>query len=189
MVPLQYHWHWKVFSEEVSHWFPPKQTWDHTIDLLPDTPKTLDCKVYPLALTEGDTLTKFLNEQLQKGYIQLLKSPYASPFFFIKKKDRKLWPVQDYWKLNALTVKNHYPLPLIPEIIDKVWDARLFTKLDVWWGYNNIWIQEGDKWKVVWTQSKHKGWSCGKYQRILPKHGVLSVSWTSINSSSRDSPS
>jgi len=60
---------------------------------------------------------EFLNEQLQKGYIQ---PSYASPFFFIKKKDGKLQPVQDYCKLNALTVKNHYLLLLIPEIIDKV---------------------------------------------------------------------
>ncbi len=113
MVPSQYHQHWKVFSKEALHRFPPKWTWDHTIDLLPDAPKTLDCKVYPLALTEGDALTKFLNKQLQKGYIWPSKSPYASPFFFIKKKDGKLQPVQDYRKLNALTVKNHYPLPSV----------------------------------------------------------------------------
>jgi len=79
-----------VFSEEASHRFPLKQTWDHTINLLLEAPKTLDCKVYPLALTEGDTLTDFLNEQLQKGYIRPSKSPYMFPFFFIKKKDRKL---------------------------------------------------------------------------------------------------
>ncbi len=85
---------------------------------------------------EGDALTDFLNEQLQKGYIRPSKSPYASSFFFIKKKDGKLQPVQDYRKLNTLTVKNCYPLPLIPEIIDKVQDARLFTKLDVRWGYS-----------------------------------------------------
>ncbi len=83
---------------------------------------------------EGSALTEFLNEQLQKGYIRPSKSPYASPFFFIKKKDGKLRPVQDYRKLNALTVKNQYPLPLIPEIINKVRDACLFTKLDVQWG-------------------------------------------------------
>ncbi len=76
-----------------------------------------------------------------------MKSPYASPFFFIKKKDGKLQPVQDYRKLNALTIKNRYPLPLIPEIIDKVQDARLFTKLDIRWGYNNVRIKEGDEWK------------------------------------------
>jgi len=69
MVPSQYHRHQKVFSEEVSHRFLPKCTWDHTINLLLDAPKTLNCKVYPLAITEGDALTNFLNEQLQKGYI------------------------------------------------------------------------------------------------------------------------
>ncbi len=120
MIPIQYRRHHKIFSKEASHRFPPKQPWDHAINLLPEAPKTLDCKVYPLAITEGDALTKFLNEQLEKGYIQPSKSPYASPFFFIKKKDGKLRPVQDYRKLNELTVKNQYPLPLIPKIIDKV---------------------------------------------------------------------
>src|SRR6266702_4603983 len=153
MVPTQYHRHRKVFSEEASHRFPPKRPWDHAIDLLPDAPKTLDCKVYPLALTEGDTLTKFLNEQLEKGYIHPSKSPYASPFFFISKKYKKLQPVQDYQKLNTLTIKNQYPLPLIPEIIDRVWDARLFTKLDVRWGYNNVWIK-GDEWKASFKMNQ-----------------------------------
>src|SRR6266702_1955405 len=60
--------------------------WFTAFELLPDAPKTLDCKVYPLAITEGDALTEFLNEQLEKGYIRPSKSPYASPFFFIKKK-------------------------------------------------------------------------------------------------------
>ncbi len=90
MVLQQYHHHQKVFSEEASQRFPPTQTWDHAIELLPEAPKTLDCKVYPLALTEGDALTSFLNEQLAKGYICPSKSPYTSPFFFIKKKDGKL---------------------------------------------------------------------------------------------------
>jgi len=83
-----------------------------------------------------------------------LKSPYASPFFFIKKKDGKLCLVQDYWKLNALTIKNRYPLPLIPEIIDKVQDTRLFTKLDVQWGYNDVQIQDGDKWKAAFKMNQ-----------------------------------
>ncbi len=69
MVPEQYQQHRKIFSKEASHRFPPKRPWDHTIDLIPEAPKTLDCKVYPLAVTEGDALTNFLNEQLKKGYI------------------------------------------------------------------------------------------------------------------------
>jgi len=62
--------------------------------------------------------------------------------------------VQDYWKLNALTIKNHYPLPLIPKIINKVQDARLFTKLDIQWGYNNVHIKEGDKWKAAFKTNQ-----------------------------------
>jgi len=78
----------------------------------------------------------------------------ASPVFFIKKKDRSLHLVQDYRKLNVMTVKNAYPLPLIPDILNKVSEAKAqyFTKLDVCWGYNNIWIKEGDEWKAAfWT--------------------------------------
>jgi hypothetical protein len=72
------------------------------------------------------------------GDIQPSKSPYATPFFFIKKKDGKLRPVQDYWKLNEYMIRNRYPLPLIPELIAKVQEATLFSKFDIRWGYNNI---------------------------------------------------
>ncbi len=98
-----------------------------------------------MARGEEDSLREFIKEQLEKGYIRPSKSPYASPFFFIKKKDGKLRPVQDYQKLNSLTVKNQYPLPLIPELIDRLRNATLFTKLDIRWGYNNVCIKEGDQ--------------------------------------------
>ena len=73
----------------------------------------------------------------------------ASPFFFVKKKDGGLRPIQDYRHLNAGTIKNAYPLPLINEIIDKLKGARIFSKVDVRWGYENIRIKEGDKWKAA----------------------------------------
>ena len=73
----------------------------------------------------------------------------VSPFFFIKKKDGSLRPVQDYCKLNDMTIKNRYPLPLIQELLDKLKGARHFTKLDVRWGYNNVRIKEGDEWKAA----------------------------------------
>ena len=73
----------------------------------------LDCKVYPLAPGEDKALQKFLSENLDKGYIRQSKSPYAFPFFFIKKKNGDLRPVQDYQKLNAVTIRNTAPLPLI----------------------------------------------------------------------------
>ena len=57
----------------------------------------------------------------------------ASPIFFIKKKDGNLHLIQDYHKLNVLTIKNAYPLPLIPDILNMVSRAKVkyFTKLDI----------------------------------------------------------
>ena len=104
IVPSQYHSHAKVFSEEAAHHFPTSREWDHAIDLKPDAPTTLDCKVYPLSPGEDDALQSFLSENLDKGYIRHSKSPYAFPFFFIKKKNGDLRPVQDYRKLNTVTV-------------------------------------------------------------------------------------
>ncbi len=94
--------------------------------------------MYPLNRNEQEQLDKFLNENLESGRICPSKSPFASPFFFIKKQDGTLRPVQDYRKLNEMTIKNHYLLPLISELIDKLRSAKYFTKLDVRWGYNNI---------------------------------------------------
>jgi len=73
----------------------------------------------------------------------------ASPVFFIKKKDGTLWLVQDYRALNAMTVKNKYPLPPISKLINKLRGAKYFTKLDVQWGFNNVWMKEGDEWKAA----------------------------------------
>ena len=110
IVPPQYHQHERVFSEVTAHRFPTSQDWDHAIDLKPDAPTTLDCKVYPLSPAEDIALQTFLSENLDRGYICQSKSPYVFPFFFIKKKNGDLQPVQDYRKLNAFTVRNTAPL-------------------------------------------------------------------------------
>ena len=141
----KYQQHAKVFSKEASQRFPPKRPWDHAIELKLETPDVIDCKIYPLTQEEDKALVTFLDEQLKKGYIRPSKSPYVSPFFFIKKKDSKLCPVQDYRKLNKHTIHNRYPLPFIPDLISQVQDAHIFTKFDVHWGYNNIRIKAGDK--------------------------------------------
>ena len=91
-------------------------------------------KNYNLTLEEQIKLDKFLKENLEKGYIRPSQSPMASPFFFVKKKDGKLRPCQDYRYLNDWTVKNAYPLPLISKLMDKLKGAKYFSKMDVRWG-------------------------------------------------------
>ena len=131
LIPEEYHRYSKVFSPTAAMRFPDSRPWDHEIELLPDAPPTLDCKVYPLSYGEQITLEEFLKEHLSKGYIRRSNSPYASPFFFVKKKDGKLRPVQDYCQLNKWTVRNTYPLPLIKELIIRLSKKKWFTKFDV----------------------------------------------------------
>jgi hypothetical protein len=102
-------------------------------------------KNYNLTPEEQKELDKFLNKNLEKEYIWLSQSPQVSPFFFVKKKDGRLWPCQDYRYLNNWMVKNAYPLPSISEIMDKLKGAKYFLKFDIQWGYNNVQIQSGDK--------------------------------------------
>jgi len=65
--------------------------------------------------------------------------------FFIKKKNGLLWLVQDYHVLNAMTIKNRYPFPLISKLVSQLHRAKYFTKLNVCWGFNNIYIKPGDE--------------------------------------------
>ena len=69
--------------------------------------------------------------------------------FFIKKKDGFLWLVQNYRTLNAVMVKNQYPLPLISKLVSKLQDMQYFIKLNVYWEFNYICIKPGDKWKAA----------------------------------------
>jgi hypothetical protein len=148
-IPEEYQEFSSVFDDEASQQFPPSREWDHAIELKPGAPDAMDCKVYPMTREEDRQLEKFLDEMVANGYIRPSKSPYASPFFFIKKKDGKLRLVQDYRRLNSHMVRNQYPLPLIAQLISDLAGTWIFSKLDVRRGYNNILIKEGDQWKAA----------------------------------------
>jgi hypothetical protein len=111
-------------------------------------------KVYPMTLTEQTEMDTFLEEALATGCIRQSKSPLRALVFFIKKKDGKLHFVQDYRALNAITRKNRYPLPLIDDLIHWLKGAHYFTKLDVHWGYNNVYICEGDEWTSAFRTNR-----------------------------------
>ena len=92
-----------VFSEKTHDQLPPHCSYDHTIKLHPNfTPKI--AKIYLLNPAEMETCKSFIEEHLKTRWIVPLKSPQASPFFFIPKKDRTLHPCQDYRYLNSHTI-------------------------------------------------------------------------------------
>jgi len=96
-----------------------------------EAPKELNAKAYAMTLKEEEALNQWLDEQLKAGLIVESKSRYATPCFYIPKKDGSLQLVQDYRKLNQVTIKNKAPLPLIGEVINKLKEARYFNKLDL----------------------------------------------------------
>ena len=149
LLPEHYRHYKMVFEKSASERFPTSRSWDHAIDLKTDF-ILKDCKIYPLSPAEQAKLDKFLDENLRKGYICSSKSPMASSFFFVAKKDTDaLRPCQDYHYLNEGTIKNAYPLPLVGELLIKLQGANWFTKLNIRWDYHNVWIKEGDEWKAT----------------------------------------
>jgi len=159
-----------VFGEKVLDGLPPQRSWDHAIDLEPNwKEKKWKQHIYPLNYTEQAELDKYLKEGLEKGHLQSSKSELACPFFFVSKKGGELRPIVDYRKLNDITVKNKYPLPLVPELIDKWKGCKFFTKLDVRSAFNNIRIKKGDEWKTAFITNQ------GLYKTLVMNFGMANA--------------
>ena len=143
-----------LFNKKKFKKLPEKCEWDHKINLIDEAPKELNAKTYAITLKEEEALNQWLDKQLKAGLIVESKSRYVASYFYIPKKDGSLWLVQDYRKLNQVTIKDKTPLPLIGEVIDKLKEARYFNKLDLIWGYNNVRIKEENEWKAVFLTNK-----------------------------------
>ena len=85
-----------------------------------------------------------LQELLDKGFIRPSASPWGCPALFVKKKDDSLRLCVDYRPLNAVTIKNKYPLPRIDVLFDQLAGAKIFSKIDLRSGYHQIKIRPCD---------------------------------------------
>ena len=121
-VPHEFRQYAKVFSDEEAQRLPKHQPWDHKIDLIPDK-QMRKTSVYRLTPPERVALKEYIAKGLKRGTLRRSEAPDACSFFFIDKKDGKLRPVQDYRPLNEITRKNAAPIPLIPDLVDKLLGA------------------------------------------------------------------
>jgi len=121
-----------------------RKVWDHAIDLK-ETFKPQNGRIYSLFKNEREEVQNFMEDQLRKGYIRPSKSPQISSVFFVGKKDGSKRIVMDYHNLNDQTVKNNYLLPLITDLIDNIGSKKVFMKMDLRWGFNNMRIKEEDE--------------------------------------------
>src|SRR5437764_12316774 len=112
--------------------------WNMVINLEPGKQPPSD-HLYTLSHNELVVLKEYLDEMLKSGKIRLSKSPAGAPIFIVPKSHgRGLRIVVDYCSLNAITIKDKYPLPLMTDLIDRVGKARWFTKFDLKNGFNVI---------------------------------------------------
>lgn len=153
-VPQDYVKWRKVFEAKGFDELPPERPWDHAIELKPGSKPYSATKCYPMTLEEQRVQAEFIEKNRRSGRIKTSKSEWAAPFFFTTKSDGTLRPIQDYRKLNEMTVKNKYPLPLISEIINRLRGSTLFTKMDIRWGFNNIRIRVEDQHKAAFLTNQ-----------------------------------
>ncbi|QRW24236.1 Retrotransposable element Tf2 protein [Rhizoctonia solani] len=166
-VPPEYHQYAKVFGEEEFNKLPPHRHYNIGIKLTEEGP--LNSPLYSMTDAESATLKDWLRDELKAGKIQPSKSSISSPVMFVPKKDGSRRLVVDYQRLNNRTKKNVYPLPRPDDLMAQLCGAKIFTKLDLRWGYNNVRVKEGDEWKTAF-QTKY-----GLYKSLVMTFGLTNA--------------
>jgi hypothetical protein len=133
--------HAAVFTEPST--LPPHRQCDHTIPLKPDATPPMS-RPYRVPHKQKDEMEAQIRELLASKVIRPSQSPYASPAILVRKKDGTWRLCVDYRKLNALTVKNKFPIPVIEDLLDELHGANIFSKLDLRSGYHQIRMATGD---------------------------------------------
>ena len=148
-IPPEYHEFAEVFSKKESDKLPEHRPYDHRIQLEEGATPPAAQPIYHLTPEELEVLRKYIDENLVKTFLRPSHSPCGAPVLFVKKPDGSLRLCVDYRGLNKLTIKNRYPLPLIGELLDRLSNAKYFTKFDVRDGFNRLRMAPGEEWKTV----------------------------------------
>jgi hypothetical protein len=147
-MPAKFHKFSKVFSPTAVDELPPHRPYNIAINV--EDGKTPPFgPIYSLLQPECAELFKYTEANLAKGFICRSESPAASPIIFVKKKTGELCLCVDYRKLNNITRKNRYPLPLVADLLNCVQGCKHFTALYLKNAYNLVRVRKGDEWKTA----------------------------------------
>lgn len=155
-----------VFAE--SQELPPARDCDHAINLVPDA-KVVNQRSYRLPHHQKNAMELIIAKMLHNQVIQNSISPYSSPALMVKKKDTTWRLVNDFRKLNAQTVKNKFPIPVIEDILDELHGAKIFSKIDLKSGYHQIRMKPEDIPKTAF--STH----LGHYEYLVMPFGLTNA--------------
>jgi hypothetical protein len=146
---------------------PPDRDIEFAIELQPGT-TPISKRPYRMPPTELAELKKQLQELLDKGFIRPSTSPWGCPALFVKK-DGSLRLCIDYCPLNAMTIKNKYPLPRIVVLFDQLVRAKVFSKIDLRSGYHQIKIRASDIPKTAFSTRY------GLYEYLVMSFGLTNA--------------
>ncbi|SYW73956.1 uncharacterized protein UHO2_00821 [Ustilago hordei] len=167
-IPKPYQHLRDVFDEVEADKLPHHTEHDLHLELI-EGGKPPQGPLYLKGPKEMSELRRYLDENLEKGFIRPSKSPARSPVLFVPKKDGGLRLCVDYRGLNEITVKNRAPQPLIEEQLFLLRKARIYTKLDLRAAYNLIQIAKGDEWKTAF------GTQLGLYEYLVMPFGLANA--------------
>jgi len=129
-IPEEYHEYADVFSKSKAETLVPHHSYNLRIDLEKDSYPPVET-IYSLSKFEQKALKEFIDENLTNGFIRSTSLSHGVPVLFVKKKDGSLWLCVDFCRLNKITKKDQYPLPLISDLLDSPRKAHIYTKIDL----------------------------------------------------------
>jgi hypothetical protein len=157
-----------VFPDELPG-LPPDRDVEFAIELIPRT-TPISRRPYRMPPNELAELKKQLQDLLKKGLIHLSLSKWGCPALFVKKKkDNSLHMCVDSRPLNAMTIKNKYPLPRIDILFDQLSKAKVFSKIDLRSWYHKIMIRSQDIPKTVFSTRY------GLYEYLVMSFGLTNA--------------
>jgi len=147
-IPKEYHNFVDIFNKVKASILADHQPYYLKITLEDGTVPPLG-PIYSLSQDGLKALHKFIDENVAMGFIHPMCSPHRALVLFIKKKDGSLQLCVNFWGINCITKKDHYPLPLISDLLNSLCKAHVYMKIDLWHTYHLVHITARDKWKMV----------------------------------------
>ncbi|KAD4584729.1 hypothetical protein E3N88_22330 [Mikania micrantha] len=171
IIPPHPNPHIQTLLQTFSHIFqtpsalPPPRHHDHHIHLHPNS-QPVNIHPYRYPHYQKEIMSNLIKDMLKEGVIKPSASPYSSPVLLVRKKDGTCRFCVDYRALNTLTIKDRFPIPTVDELLDELYGAQVFSKLDLRSGYHQIRVAPEDTQKTAFRTTD------GHYEFLVMPFGL-----------------